>query len=49
MAAQTLARSGQTFEAKRHLQLGIASARRAGNTHAENEMQAMLDELELGI
>ena len=47
MAAQTLAKAGRTDEAKRHLELGIASARRTGNMHAQGEMQAMLDELEL--
>ncbi len=47
MAAQTLQRAGRTDEAKQHLQLGIESARREGNSHAEREMQAMLDELEL--
>ncbi len=47
MAAQTLARAGRTADAKQHLELGIASARRTGNTHAQTEMQAMLDELEL--
>ncbi len=47
MAAQTLARAGQIEKAKQHLQLGIASARRTGNAHAETEMQSMLDELEL--
>ena len=47
MAAQTLARAGRTGEAKQHLGLGLKSARREGNSHAEREMQAMLDELEL--
>ena len=47
MAAQTLVRAGRTADAKRHLELGIASARQAGNSHAQNEMQAMLDALEL--
>ncbi len=47
MAAQTLARGGRVPEAKRHLELGIESARRTGNGHAQGEMQAMLDELEL--
>ena len=48
MAAQTLARAGRVADAKQHLVLGIGTARRSGNIHAENEMQAMLDELELG-
>jgi hypothetical protein len=47
MAAQTLARAGRNQEAKSLLAEGIASARRTGNAHAEREMQAMLDELEL--
>ncbi len=47
MAAQTLDRAGEREKAKEHLRLGIASARREGNGHAEREMQAMLDELDL--
>jgi cytochrome c-type biogenesis protein CcmH/NrfG len=47
MAAQTLARAGRTPEARQHLELGIGSAARTGNMHAQGEMQAMLDELEL--
>jgi predicted Zn-dependent protease len=47
MAAQTLAKAGRNEEAKLRLTAGIASARRTGNQHAQNEMQAMLDELEL--
>ena len=47
MAAQTLAKAGRAEEARSHLKLGIESARRTGNTHAQGEMQAMLDELEL--
>lgn len=49
MAAQTLARAGRNEDAKQHLERGIASARREGNGHAEREMQAMLDELELDL
>jgi predicted Zn-dependent protease len=49
MAAQTLAKVERTEEAKARLALGIASARRTGNQHALSEMQAMLDDLELGI
>jgi tetratricopeptide (TPR) repeat protein len=45
MAAQTLARAERTDEAKKMLIEGIASARRTGNTHAQSEMTAMLDEL----
>lgn len=47
MAAQTLARAERPDEAKIRLTQGIACARRTGNPHALNEMQAMLDELEL--
>jgi predicted Zn-dependent protease len=45
MAAQTLATASRTDEAKRMLVDGIASARRTGNTHAQSEMTAMLEEL----
>lgn len=47
MAAQTLAKAGRNDEAKSHLAKGISSAQRTGNQHAQSEMQAMLDELEL--
>jgi predicted Zn-dependent protease len=47
MAAQTLANAGRTAEAIERLKAGIASAARSGNTHAQSEMQAMLDELEV--
>lgn len=46
MAAQLLARHGRTEEAKSRLKLGIASAARSGNGHAQGEMQEMLDDLE---
>ncbi|MDR3724852.1 MAG: tetratricopeptide repeat protein [Terracidiphilus sp.] len=46
MAAQTLAGLGRNGEAITRLQDGIASAARAGNSHALNEMQAMLDDLQ---
>jgi len=45
MAAQTLARAERIDEAKKMLTDGITSARRAGNTHAQSEMEAMLAEL----
>ena len=45
MAAQTLASAGRTDEAKRMLVDGVSSARRTGNTHAQSEMTAMLEEL----
>jgi cytochrome c-type biogenesis protein CcmH/NrfG len=48
MAAQTLAKSGRSAEAAAKLRDGIASAQRTGNTHAEGEMQSMLDELGVG-
>jgi predicted Zn-dependent protease len=47
MAAQTLAKTGRDAEAKQRLVDGIASARRTGNQHAQREMQAMLDEMEV--
>ena len=49
MAAQTLVRAGRPSEAIEHLRQGIAGARKTGNSHAEREMQAMLDELELDM
>ena len=45
MAAQTLATANRIEEAKRMLIDGISSAVRTGNTHAQSEMTAMLDEL----
>jgi predicted Zn-dependent protease len=45
MAAQTLATANRVDEAKRMLVDGISSATRTGNTHAQSEMTAMLDEL----
>jgi len=45
MAAQTLAGANRVAEAKRMLVDGITSARRMGNTHAQGEMTAMLEEL----
>jgi predicted Zn-dependent protease len=45
MAAQTLAGANRIDEAKRMLVDGISSARRTGNTHAQSEMTAMLEEL----
>ena len=47
MAAQTLSNADRKDEAKQLLQEGIAAAKRANNRHAENEMTAMLEELEL--
>jgi tetratricopeptide (TPR) repeat protein len=45
MAAQALAKASRIDEAKRLLVDGISSARRTGNTHAQSEMTAMLEEL----
>jgi len=45
MAAQTLVRADRAAEAKTMLTDGIASARRAGNLHAQSEMESMLAEL----
>jgi tetratricopeptide (TPR) repeat protein len=45
MAAQTLAGASRIAEAKKLLVDGIASARRTGNSHAQGEMTAMLEEL----
>jgi predicted Zn-dependent protease len=45
MAAQTLSAAGRTDEAKKMLRDGIASATKAGNSHAQAEMEAMLEEL----
>src|SRR4030095_11007840 len=45
MDAQALARAGRTDEARAYLEKGIAAASRTGNTHARNEMEAMLEEL----
>jgi tetratricopeptide (TPR) repeat protein len=48
MAAQTLHKAERTDEAKEMLGRGINAAQRSGNKHAEGEMQAMMDELEIG-
>jgi predicted Zn-dependent protease len=45
MAAQTLVSANRLDEAKKMLVDGISSARRTGNTHAQSEMTAMLEEL----
>jgi predicted Zn-dependent protease len=44
-AAQTLASANRADEAKKMLVDGISSARRTGNSHAQSEMTAMLEEL----
>jgi tetratricopeptide (TPR) repeat protein len=46
MAAQTLAKAERADEAKQLLRQGITAAARTGNSHAQNEMQGFLDELE---
>jgi predicted Zn-dependent protease len=45
MAAQTLATAGRTQEARERLKAGIDCAAHSSNSHAADEMQAMLDEL----
>jgi len=45
MAAQTLAGANRMEEARRMLVDGIASAGRTGNSHAQSEMTAMLEDL----
>lgn len=46
MGAQALQRAERIPEATQWLRDGIACAQRAGNRHAQSEMQALLDELE---
>ena len=46
MSAQTMAGAGRKPEAIERLKAGISCAARAGNSHAINEMKAMLDDLE---
>lgn len=48
MSGQTLAKLHRNDEAKQMLEQGLAAAQRTGNRHAASEMQALLDELELG-
>jgi predicted Zn-dependent protease len=45
MAAQTLVKANRPEDAKQMLRDGIAAAQRKRNSHAQSEMQAMLDEL----
>ena len=45
MAAQALASASRVDEAKRWLVDGVSSAVRTGNSHAQSEMTAMLEEL----
>jgi tetratricopeptide (TPR) repeat protein len=46
MGAQSLQRAERIEEAMQWLRNGIACANRAGNRHAESEMQSLLEELE---
>jgi predicted Zn-dependent protease len=46
MSAQTLAGAGRKQQAIERLKAGVACAARRGNSHALNEMQTMLGELE---
>ena len=46
MAAQTLVKANRAEEAKTMLRDGIVAAQRKRDSHAQSEMQAMLDELE---
>jgi len=46
MSAQTLVGAGRKLEAIERLRAGIACAARSGNSHALNEMQTMLGEIE---
>ncbi len=48
MSAQTLAKLHRPEEAIALLREGLAAAQRTNNRHAASEMQALLDELELG-
>ena len=45
MAAQTLVTANRRDEARKMLVEGISSAVRTGNSHAQSEMTALLDEL----
>ena len=47
MAGQLLMNLGRETDARGWFEKGIAAARRAGNRHAESEMQGMLDTLPL--
>lgn len=45
MCAQTLVKAGRAQEAKATLENGIVAAQRKGDSHAESEMAALLEEL----
>jgi predicted Zn-dependent protease len=46
MLGQTLTRADREAEAKDVLRAGVAAAKAAGNTHAEGELQVLLDSLD---
>ncbi len=48
MSGQTLAKLHRSDDAKARLKAGLQAAERTRNSHAASEMQALLDELELG-
>ena len=45
MCAQTQVKAGRTQEAKATLETGIMAAQRKGDSHAESEMSALLQDL----
>ena len=45
MCAQTLVKAGRAQEAKTTLESGIMAAQRKGDSHAESEMSALLQDL----
>ena len=45
MLAQTMMRAGMTNDARDTLRKGIEAAVTSGNSHAQSEMQGMLDEI----
>ena len=45
MAAQTLVKANRREDARRMLEHGIVTAERKRDTHAQSEMQAMLDDI----
>ncbi len=46
MSAQLLLKLSRPDEARTRLEQGLAAAQRTGNTHAQSELQAMLDDLD---
>ena len=45
MCAQTLVKAGRAQEARTTLETGITAAQRKGDSHAESEMSALLQDL----